>query len=183
MRYVSFVVAIATLAVVGCADQYYPGSGYWQLSVPLRLRIDGRLLQLRRSALGSRAYDYAALVDCPRWVHELPRRGPPARRMAACGLLNSPGATRAIASTMRDSTATGPRRETHVHRVPVRRVIQRADQLHGNGFGLAGHGRKSDSQIAAVLADDANSSVFRNGSSRALTYNLHCSIIQRWRNQ
>jgi hypothetical protein len=30
MRYVSFVVAIATLAVVGCADQYYPGSGYSQ---------------------------------------------------------------------------------------------------------------------------------------------------------
>jgi hypothetical protein len=32
MRYVSFVVAIATLAVVGCADQYYPGSGYSQQS-------------------------------------------------------------------------------------------------------------------------------------------------------
>jgi hypothetical protein len=30
MRYVSFVVAIATLAVVGCADQYYPSSGYSQ---------------------------------------------------------------------------------------------------------------------------------------------------------
>jgi hypothetical protein len=30
MRYVSFVVAIATLAVVGCADQSYPGSGYSQ---------------------------------------------------------------------------------------------------------------------------------------------------------
>ena len=30
MRYVSFVVAIATLAVVGCADPYYPGSGYSQ---------------------------------------------------------------------------------------------------------------------------------------------------------
>ena len=29
MRYVSFVVAIATLAVVGCADPYYPGSGHW----------------------------------------------------------------------------------------------------------------------------------------------------------
>jgi hypothetical protein len=27
MRYVSFVVAIATLAVVGCADPYYPSSG------------------------------------------------------------------------------------------------------------------------------------------------------------
>ena len=30
MRYVSFVVAIATLAVVGCADPYYPRSGYSQ---------------------------------------------------------------------------------------------------------------------------------------------------------
>ena len=30
MRYVSFVVAIAALAVVGCTDQYYPGSGYSQ---------------------------------------------------------------------------------------------------------------------------------------------------------
>ena len=30
MRYVSFVVAIATLAVVGCADRYYPRSGYSQ---------------------------------------------------------------------------------------------------------------------------------------------------------
>jgi hypothetical protein len=30
MRYVSFVVAIATLAVVGCGDPYYPGSGYSQ---------------------------------------------------------------------------------------------------------------------------------------------------------
>jgi hypothetical protein len=28
MRYVSFVVAIATLAVVGCTDPYYPSSGY-----------------------------------------------------------------------------------------------------------------------------------------------------------
>ena len=27
MRYVSFVVAIATLAVVGCADPYYPRYG------------------------------------------------------------------------------------------------------------------------------------------------------------
>jgi hypothetical protein len=34
MRYVSFVVAIATLAVVGCADQYYPGSGYAQQGYP-----------------------------------------------------------------------------------------------------------------------------------------------------
>jgi|SRR5580700_7442436 hypothetical protein len=34
MRYVSFVVAIATLAVVGCADQYYPGSGYSQQGYP-----------------------------------------------------------------------------------------------------------------------------------------------------
>ena len=30
MRYVSFVVAIATLAVVGCTDPYYSGSGYSQ---------------------------------------------------------------------------------------------------------------------------------------------------------
>ena len=30
MRYVSFVVAVATLAVVGCADPYYPRSGYSQ---------------------------------------------------------------------------------------------------------------------------------------------------------
>ena len=30
MRYVSFVVAIATLAVVGGADPYYPRSGYSQ---------------------------------------------------------------------------------------------------------------------------------------------------------
>jgi hypothetical protein len=30
MRYVSFVVAISTLAVVGCADPYYPSSGYSQ---------------------------------------------------------------------------------------------------------------------------------------------------------
>jgi hypothetical protein len=30
MRYVSFVVAIATLAVVGCTDPYYPSSGYSQ---------------------------------------------------------------------------------------------------------------------------------------------------------
>jgi hypothetical protein len=30
MRYVSFVVAIATLAVVGCTDPYYSGSGYTQ---------------------------------------------------------------------------------------------------------------------------------------------------------
>jgi len=52
-----------------------------------------------------------------------------------------------------------------LHRAPVRRVIQRADQLHGNGFGLAGHGRKSDSQIAAVLADDANSSVCRKAET------------------
>jgi hypothetical protein len=49
-----------------------------------------------------------------------------------------------------------------LHRAPVRRVIQSAGQLHGNGFGLAGHLRKSDSRIAALLADDANSSVFRN---------------------
>ena len=28
MRYVSFVVAIATLAVVGCTDPYYSGPGY-----------------------------------------------------------------------------------------------------------------------------------------------------------
>jgi len=27
-----------------------------------------------------------------------------------------------------------------LHAAPVRRVIQRADQLHGKGFGLAGHG-------------------------------------------
>ena len=36
------------------------------------------------------------------------------------------------------------------------------------GFGLAGHLWKSDSQIAVVLADDANSSVFCNESRRAL---------------
>ena len=30
MTYVSFVVAIATLAVVGCGDPNYPGSGYSQ---------------------------------------------------------------------------------------------------------------------------------------------------------
>jgi hypothetical protein len=30
MRYVSFVVAIAMLAVVGCTDPYYPSSGYSQ---------------------------------------------------------------------------------------------------------------------------------------------------------
>ena len=34
MRYVSFVVAITTLSVVGCADQYYPGSGYGQQGYP-----------------------------------------------------------------------------------------------------------------------------------------------------
>jgi hypothetical protein len=28
-----------------------------------------------------------------------------------------------------------------LHRAPVRRVTQRADQLHGKGFGLAGHGK------------------------------------------
>ena len=81
MRYVSFVVAIATLAVVGCTDPNYSGSGYsqgylsprlrlsvelsselWLLSKrirrlcgPLRLRIDGRLPQLQRSALRSAA--------------------------------------------------------------------------------------------------------------------------------
>jgi len=38
-----------------------------------------------------------------------------------------------------------------LHRAPVRRVIQRADQLNGKGFGLAGHGRKSGRPIAAVL--------------------------------
>jgi hypothetical protein len=27
-----------------------------------------------------------------------------------------------------------------LHRAPVRRVSQRADQLHGKGIGLAGHG-------------------------------------------
>jgi hypothetical protein len=27
-----------------------------------------------------------------------------------------------------------------LHRPPVRRVTQAADQLHGKGFGLAGHG-------------------------------------------
>jgi hypothetical protein len=41
------------------------------------------------------------------------------------------------------------------------------DQLHGKGFGLAGHGRKSDSQIPAVLADDANLSVFRNETRKS----------------
>ena len=32
MRYVTYIVAIATLAgaVTGCADQYYPRPGYWQ---------------------------------------------------------------------------------------------------------------------------------------------------------
>jgi hypothetical protein len=30
MRYISFVVAIAALAVVGCADPYYARSGYSQ---------------------------------------------------------------------------------------------------------------------------------------------------------
>jgi hypothetical protein len=28
-----------------------------------------------------------------------------------------------------------------LHRAPVRRVTQHADQLHGNGFGRAGHGK------------------------------------------
>jgi hypothetical protein len=27
-----------------------------------------------------------------------------------------------------------------LHRAAVRRVVQRADQLNGKGFGLAGHG-------------------------------------------
>ena len=30
MRYVSYIVAIATLAVAGCADPYYPRYGYSQ---------------------------------------------------------------------------------------------------------------------------------------------------------
>ena len=36
MRYVSFIVAIATLAgaVAGCADPYYPRSGYSQTYSP-----------------------------------------------------------------------------------------------------------------------------------------------------
>jgi len=34
MRYVSFIVAIATLAVAGCADPYYPRYGNSQSSYP-----------------------------------------------------------------------------------------------------------------------------------------------------
>ena len=40
-------------------------------------------------------------------------------------------------------------------RQAVCRVVQGAGQVKGNGLGLTGHLRKSDSQIAAVLADRA----------------------------
>ena len=45
MRYVSYVVAIATLAgaVAGCADPYYPRSGYSQAYSPVRLQLSGDL--------------------------------------------------------------------------------------------------------------------------------------------
>ena len=64
--------------------------------------------------------------------------------------------------------------DARLHRTPVRRVTQGADQLHGKGFGLAGHGRKSGRPIAP-MPSSATVSQYRDSLACNAQFNVALS--------